>query len=148
MNDLAQDLVRRMSFGGAVVRVVHEGQPERKQRPRFGRGRAFTPEQTERAETALAWAIRAQLHGRMFTGNVAVLATFYRSNRQRIDADNLMKLVLDAGTRAGAWRDDCQVTLQLAALELDALHPRTELVIAECASTLKRDGNPRRKRST
>jgi len=146
VSSTATELLARVRFDGLVVRLVHDGQPERKARPRFGQGRTFTPKQTEDAERALAWALRAALRGRTFTGNVAALATFYRSNRLRCDADNLMKLVLDAGTQAGAWQDDCQVTLQLAVVEYDADHPRTELVLAECSSSMDRAVKPRRRR--
>jgi hypothetical protein len=73
-----------------------------------------------------------------FSGNVAVLAVFYRQNLQRIDSDNLMKLVLDAGTQAGIWKDDSQVTVQGAILELDEKNPRTIFVACDCPSTLVR----------
>jgi len=73
-----------------------------------------------------------------FAGNVAVIAEFYRPNLQRIDADNLMKLVLDAGTAAGVWRDDCQVTAHAALIELDSDNPRTLVVVSEYRSTMVR----------
>ena len=120
----------------------HDGPPISKARARVvvknGRTMAFTPERTETAETALAWRWRLALHGVTYDGNLALAAIFYRPNRQRIDVDNMLKLVLDAGTQARAWHDDCQVTTIAARTELDAECPRTEIALMPANSTLYR----------
>ena len=105
-----------------------------KQRPRFAGGRAYTPGETREREREI-WAayVRAseEAHGRLVRAphgapvSVAVSA-FGRLPKGtprsvevgpftvRPDADNVLKLVLDAlnpkpGEREGAWEDDAQV---------------------------------------
>lgn len=119
---------------------VHQGEPVSKARARFTRsGRAYTPEKTETAEMALSWSFKESMQNRpTYQSNVAVAAIFFRPNRQRIDGDNLMKLVLDAATKAGVWVDDCQVTTQAAVVELDEENPRTIIAIGPSRSSMDR----------
>jgi crossover junction endodeoxyribonuclease RusA len=88
-------------------------------------------------QVALIEAWRAATHGQTFTGNVALVAVFFRPTRQRIDADNMMKVVMDAGTRARVWRDDSQVTAQASFVEWDPRRPRT--LVAVCATMSSMD---------
>lgn len=74
---------------------------------------------------------------RPLTGNVFVICIFYRSNRQRIDADNLIKKFLDSG-KGICWVDDSQVTAQLGIVEFDAQRPRTVIGIGEHRSSMVR----------
>lgn len=76
------------------------------------------------------------------TGNLFVLCLFYRPNRQRIDADNMMKHFLDSATGV-CWVDDSQVTAQLGGVEFDAERPRTVVAIGEHHSSMQRSGLPR-----
>lgn len=121
--------------------VVHDGDPASKARARIVRGHAYTPAKTTAAQKSLA----ERMVGVRFLGNVAVACVFHRSNRQRIDIDNLMKLVLDAATQADVWDDDSQVTAVVAALEHDPGHPRTVVAFAPHTSTMLRgpDSLPR-----
>lgn len=130
-------LARRPPTRSLVIEVL--GDPQPKGRPRFGRHRTFTPKATLMAEDKLAWQLKRRLGGQAFLGNVAVAAIFYRRDRRRVDGDNLLKLALDAGTRAGAWIDDCQVTAHAAWVELDAEEPRTVLAIGDATSSLERE---------
>ena len=65
-----------------------------------------------------------------FTGSVCVVAIFFRPNYLRMDSDNMMKLVLDVGTKAKLWVDDSQVTAHGSYIELDAERPRTVVAIS------------------
>lgn len=122
-----------------IVAFVHEGAPVSKARARWSRkGHFYTPDTTQGAEEALAWRFREVVKGRPWKGNVALAAVFFRPNHQRIDADNLMKLVLDAGTKAGVWDDDCQVTHQIAVIEKDAAKPRTVIALSAVSGSLDR----------
>lgn len=106
------------------------GNPIPKARPRVTRkGHAYTPARTEAAEQQLAWTLKRVKPTRL-EGPIVMAAAFYRENLIRCDLDNLMKLVLDAGTKAGLWIDDSQVVASCAVLESDAENPRTELVWA------------------
>ena len=72
-------------------------------------------------------------------GNVAVGCLFFRSNRQRIDADNLLKFILDAGTGV-CWNDDSQVTAIAGFIEHEPQRPRTLLVVGPHQSSMGRTG--------
>jgi Holliday junction resolvase RusA-like endonuclease len=114
-----------------------EGPPKSKARPRLGKGgRFYSPSTVD--EDALAERLWVIMEDEPFEGNVVLVAVFFRQNYQRIDTDNMLKLVLDAGTKAGLWIDDCQVTAVLGVVELDAARPRTLIGIAEHETTLNR----------
>ena len=129
-------------MGASDARVwacVVDGEPKSKARPRFSRkGHAYTPKETAISEAKLALHIGSMMKGKTLGCPVAIVAIFYRPNYQRIDADNLMKLVLDAGTKAHAWVDDSYITAQMSLVELDVKRPRTVIAIAETVSTLDR----------
>lgn len=84
------------------------GEPVAKERPRFGRGHAYTPKRTRDAEVAIANLFRA--HNPDWEPDAAstfgVLVNFWCSGRK--DLDNMLKLVLDA-LNGVVWRDDSQV---------------------------------------
>jgi Holliday junction resolvase RusA-like endonuclease len=116
--------------------VVVHGDPISKARPRFsGKGHAYTPSKTVEGEKRIA----ARFYGiPKFTSNVAVACLFFRATRQRIDVDNLLKAVLDGGTRAKLWDDDSQVTALIGIVEHDAANPRSIICVGEHVSTLTR----------
>jgi Holliday junction resolvase RusA-like endonuclease len=116
-----------------VVVLVHPGAPIAKERPRFNRktGSVFTPRRTKNAEEALAWAIVAARGPRpAFPGAVALVALFYVPARHPKDIDNLLKLVMDAGNQSLIWRDDRNVRILAAAIDVDAAAPRTVVALA------------------
>lgn len=120
--------------------VVVPGEPISKARPRWSSGgkggrRTYTPTRTIEGEKAIAWHL---VNLPTFKGNVAIACVFYRSSHQRVDIDNLLKAVLDAGTRAAMWEDDSQVTFLTAVLEHDRDGPRTIIAFCPHASTLRR----------
>jgi Holliday junction resolvase RusA-like endonuclease len=121
-----------------IFSIRIEGEPIAKARARVTRHRAYTPQRTLDAEADIASAVLAGTVPR-FDGNVAVAAIFYRSNRHRIDVDNLMKTVLDGITKSGAvWHDDSHVTAIAAIVEFDPDWPRTAVAIAPHVSSLLR----------
>ncbi len=123
-----------------IAAFVHEGAPASKARARWSkRGHFYTPDKTSGAQSQLAWKFRQAIKGEAWQGNIAIAVVFYRPNSQRIDADNLMKLVMDAGTEAGIWRDDCQVTHQICVVEKDAARPRTVIALSPVESSLNRN---------
>lgn len=155
MSDIKRDITAVASMLMAVqdVRDVdpewsivfrHDGQPKAKGRPRLyydekkQRGRVHTPEKTEIAETALAWRWKAALRGQTFDGSLAIGCIFYRSSYQIIDVDNMLKLVLDAGTQARAWFDDSQIVSIVGRTEYDKTDPRTEIALMPTVSTMDR----------
>lgn len=122
--------------------IVHSGPPKTKARARYSSysGGFYTPKSTHSAQKDLELTMLAA-RTKQLTGNVALLAIFYVPDRRRQDVDNLMKLVLDAGTRAKLWKDDCQVTAQVGLIELDRENPRTVIVWMPYESSLVR-GKP------
>lgn len=126
---------------GRMVSFVHDGAPASKSRARWSKktGRFYTPAESQNAQTALSWRFREFVKETPWQGNIAIAVVFFRPNRKRIDVDNLMKLVLDAGTKAGVWGDDCQVTHQIAVVEQDADRPRTVIALSPVESSLNRN---------
>lgn len=118
--------------------VVH-GEPYSKARPRVGAGGAVYNSAKQRAaERALSARLREHFRDRPpMSGNVAVVCLFYRSRGGRIDADNLLKQVMDAANGI-CWHDDYQVTAMVGIVELDRAHPRTVIAMAPHTSTMVR----------
>lgn len=117
--------------------LVLPGAPAAKGRPRFTReGRAYKTGEDGQAEARTGWHFRRAFR-QPWTGNLAVGAVFFRPDRQRIDVDNLLKHVCDAGNGIG-WLDDAQITAVYGVAELDAQRPRTVLVVARHFSSLDR----------
>ncbi len=138
-------LARLSSLAGVgaehAIVFVHEGRPIPKARARWSprNNRWYTPTTTEKAEEAIAWLFKRALARRQtFKDTVAIVALFFVATRQRKDLDNLMKLVMDAGNQAQAWKDDSQVVAQAAQLELDIEHPRTVVALCPTLGTLTR----------
>jgi Holliday junction resolvase RusA-like endonuclease len=122
----------------SLFTFVQLAEPLPKARVRFGRGRTFTPDQTRRAEQAMVWRLKAAIVDReryekrmvrFFSQPVAVALAFYRSTRIAVDEDNLKKLVYDACTRAGLWKDDRQVKASAVFMHVDELQPRTVMAV-------------------
>jgi len=116
--------------------VVIPGNPWSKSRPRFGRGRTYSKPEDVDAEVRTGWHIKA-VQRKPFEANVAVACIFFRSNRQRIDVDNLLKHVCDSANRI-LWADDSQCTAVVGVLELDEANPRTVVAFGEHSSSLGR----------
>lgn len=123
------------AHGDATVFTV-PGQPERKPRHRSGNGQAYSSTGQRVAEQSLGMALRT-CFPQPLSGNLAVVAIFYRANRQVIDRDNLDKLLSDAGNGI-AWVDDVQITGGAQLVELDRARPRTVIAVAAHASTMTR----------
>lgn len=109
-----------------MITIVIPGQPIGKGRPRFGNGRTYTPAKTETWTAKAVHNIKQQTKERGIDGPVLIdwVAVFARPKRMltkkwhnrrelhtvKPDRDNLDKAVLDALTKAGVLKDDCQVT--------------------------------------
>ncbi len=115
--------------------AIVPGDPVPKERPRVVNGYSYTPQRTVDAEEEVASHLREL---GLFSGNVAVICVFVRSTRRRVDVDNLLKTVLDAGNRAKIWDDDSQVTSLQGIIEYDPEHPRTIVCIGSYESTMAR----------
>lgn len=117
--------------------LVIEGAPPSKARPRFGKGaRVHSSKEMRAAEMRTGLCLR-QSFREPLEGNVALACVFFRPNRQRIDADNMLKHVCDAANGI-VWKDDSQVTAIMAVVEMDAEHPRTLVAVAPHTSSLQR----------
>lgn len=114
----------------ASVVIELQGTPVAKGRPRFGRGRVWTPQKTRNFETDLKWQAKLAMHGRKpIEGPVKVdmLALFEIPKswpaRKKTDAlngvvrptgkpdiDNLLKTAADA-LNGIVWVDDAQIVI-------------------------------------
>lgn len=117
--------------------LVIDGAPPSKARPRFGKGgRVHTSAESRAAEKRTRTMLR-QAFKSPEKGNVSLVCIFFRPNRQRIDADNMLKHVCDAANGV-IWEDDAQVTAITGLVELDEARPRTVICVAKHQSTMKR----------
>ncbi|MFC8884428.1 RusA family crossover junction endodeoxyribonuclease [Streptomyces cinereoruber] len=138
-----QDRARARLLAGALAPgvgdykvVVIPGSPHAKERPRAGEGRVHKSARDKDAEARTGWLLRPAFR-KPWAGNLAIGAVFFRPTRQHVDTDNLLKHVCDAGNGI-AWFDDAQITGQYGVLELDAVHPRTLLVVTRHVSSMDR----------
>lgn len=120
-----------------AARIVFIGEPLGKQRPRFTRaGGVYTPSATRAYETALRNLFLAETKFALpdRESRFALRCRFYRSSRQRIDCDNLIKAISDAATKV-VWADDSQVMEVVGKLFLCDPNPRAEVLIHRIEDT-------------
>lgn len=92
-----------------TITITLDGEPVPKARPRFGRGRVYTPARTKKFETDLAWMAKREMIGRKpLAGALKVEIVFAMTRPEFVDVDNLTKAALDA-CNGVVWRDDSQV---------------------------------------
>jgi Holliday junction resolvase RusA-like endonuclease len=127
-----------------VVYFAMKGNPASKARPRFDtvRRRTYEPASNRKAEEATRWYFRAAF-AEPRSDSLMLAAVFYRADLHRIDADNMLKHLCDAGTGV-AWVDDSQITAIVGVVELDRQKPRTLVVVAPHMSTMNRGPEPAR----
>jgi Holliday junction resolvase RusA-like endonuclease len=138
------DLDRALAMSAALCAntnslqfLVIPGAPYSKSRPRFSRNGSVYVKVEDRVQEERTAVFLKQKFRQPMTGNVALGCIFYRPNRQRIDADNMLKHVCDAANGV-AYLDDSQVTAVMATVELDADNPRTVIIIGEHATSMTR----------
>jgi Holliday junction resolvase RusA-like endonuclease len=109
-----------------VVFIV-KGEPKGKGRPRFSKGRVYTPAETDHYEKLVAWSYADSAKGYKFTSPVRVTIKAYhkppkgKSKKlvmdmldghilptKKPDIDNIAKIILD-GLNHIAWDDDKQI---------------------------------------
>lgn len=125
------DIPARASMTRAMnpVHFTVEGDPVSKGRPRFARGRAYTPARTAEAEKVIA-AAAVGFFPTPVDVPVGMQMTFYCKTRRRTDGDNLAKLVSDA-LNGVAFVDDYLVEESYWRLHRarEGEDPRTEITI-------------------
>jgi Holliday junction resolvase RusA-like endonuclease len=96
------------------ITIKYAGKPLGKGRPRFGKGRVYTPKKTSDYETGLAWAAKTAMKGRLpLKGPVGVDIKLRFSSKKgfyhigKPDADNCIKC-LDA-LNGIVFEDDSQI---------------------------------------
>lgn len=117
------------------LRLVFNGDPIPKGRPRNYGGRSVTPQRTRDAEQAIRDAV-APLTLVPFDEPVRFSAVFYCRTARRTDLDNLLKLVSDA-LNGIAYTDDHLIHSLRGRLHRKAIGetPRTEVRIAPLRPT-------------
>lgn len=116
-------------FTGRVLASIEvPGDPVPKARPRIGAGGGRTTDRTRAQEELFGWAFKRAIR-RPFDGQLSLVVRFHTATRRRVDADNLAKLVMDAGNGI-AWHDDAQIRQVLAVVRLAAPVARTLVAIA------------------
>ncbi len=111
-------------MGKGCVHINFNGKLIGKGRPRFGKGRTYTPAKTVAAEKSLGWEAKLAMAGRpLFQGPLRLVVNIVSgmpkswSKKKRAetvyitgkpDADNQIKLVGDA-LNGVVWEDDSQI---------------------------------------
>lgn len=110
------------------MRVVLEGEPTPKGRPRFNRttGTTYTPRETRAYEDAIAMLLMIQKEKFLFEP-VKFTALFFTNKKNPGDVDNFLKATLDAANKQ-AFTDDKQV-VEVHAERIRSTKPRTEITI-------------------
>lgn len=117
--------------------IVIPWQPHSKKRPQISaavagkRRRTHQDPADKAAEERTRQFVADEMEARglpQLTGNVHLIARFYRQTRQVVDFDNLLKHLLDS-LNAVAFVDDSQITSCDVRLELDRENPRTEFCV-------------------
>lgn len=119
----AGDVGRRLNR----VRFVVDGQPIPKARPRVTRHGTYTPPKTAAWEELVGWSYK-QARGPLFEGLVSVSMGFYRKTHVKVDADNLVKGLLD-GLGGVAFHNDSQVRHIVAYVVYGSEEPRAEVIV-------------------
>lgn len=106
--------------------------------------RTHQPKNDRDAENRTREFLQQNWQHPVLTTNVRLSAFFFRSNRQVIDLDNLLKHFEDAASGI-CWVNDCQVTAYgVVELHLDREAPRTHIWIEPHAeASLLRDYDPK-----
>lgn len=115
-----------------MLSFVHDEPPVTWQRPRYNpqAKKFFTAKKAKAGERSLGWAFARALHDQpMFPDTVALFAIFFLPDLRDRDTDNLVKLVMDAGTKAHVWTDDVRVRTHGVLIDLDRERPRTVLAV-------------------
>lgn len=149
--ELTEQLVQIYSALGGVNNpavVTLPWAPHPKMRPRHMRnGRTYQDPKDRAAEEKTASYLALKLRTRL-ESNVVVVAAFCRPDRRSMDADNLLKHLLDAANNL-VFYDDAQVTASAALVEYDPSAPRTVMLVGEHCSSMNRavpEDSPRRKK--
>lgn len=107
-------------------RIIVDGEPFAKERPRFGKGRIYTPSKTKAAEQSVGWAAKLAMKGNPpMVGPVRVSVTAFSTAPASKDLDNIVKLALD-GMNKIVWGDDRQV-IEIHATKYE--HDEPKLII-------------------
>ncbi len=112
-----------------IASIVYKEEPVSAQVILSG-ARVYRKEAYTAYRDALGWLIKEQLGGEWDTHRYSfgTRARFFLSNRRKVDLDNLLKPIMDAGTRV-VWADDSQVVEVYAVVLRDDPDPRVEVLI-------------------
>lgn len=115
------------------------GQPLPKQSFQAGEHGGYTPGPIKEWQKTVGWEAKKEKTRRgiydLLEGNLCVMISFWRKNlKNRCDADNLSKAVLDS-LNGVLWKDDIQVVQLFIAKMEDKHHPRIAVEVYRAGET-------------
>lgn len=119
----------RIAKNRRIASIIYKEEPVSAMVIMSGR-RIYRKENYIAYHDALGWLIKEQLGGEWDTHRYSfgIRARFFLGNRRKVDIDNLLKPILDAGTHI-VWADDSQVVEIYAIVLRDAPNPKVEALI-------------------
>jgi Holliday junction resolvase RusA-like endonuclease len=126
-----------------LFEITIQGEPIAHCRPRFSRGRVYNTQTTTNFKQRVGFIIKSQYNKLVdLDSKFRIDMKFYRSNRQRVDIDNLSKSILDAITNIKLWKDDSQVNEIHAEKFTVCSEPKTEIILYRISDNSPRETCP------
>jgi Holliday junction resolvase RusA-like endonuclease len=119
-----------------VIKLTIPGQPMGKQRPKFGKGRTYTPEKTMNYETLVQELYIIGNYGKQLEGELGMSVKAYFQPPKKLkrcrpttkpDWDNVGKIISDA-LNGLAYKDDSQIVTATVEKHYSD-EPRVEVLI-------------------
>lgn len=114
---------------GTQIKIVIEGCPVPKQRPRVGKGgRVYTPKKTRKYEKRVGELAGSLYRFRPVDHDVEIHMAIFWPDRRRRDLDNTVKSILD-GMNKVVYADDYFVQRLVVERYIDRENPRAEVTV-------------------
>lgn len=112
--------------------TIYDVNPVPKKRARHGKyGSVYTPSETVQWENLVRQHAAIALNAQgleIFTGELGIIVTFYRVGRVRVDTDNLLKSIKDAGNGV-LYKDDNMIMGELTRLYRGCKRARVDVLL-------------------
>lgn len=135
------DIIKKIKEEDIILNLIIKGEPKSASRPRFSTHpfHVYMPEDVKKYQQYIYFKIKEKLPNTPPDefNSFGLYVKFYRSNRQRIDIDNLIKCLMDGITLAKVWKDDAQLQELYAEKFYKQKIPRVEFILFKIPLNIK-----------